>query len=75
MTMHRFGMAMHQWLSRAAIVGYSAVSHDNHMQATWHESDWHVNIQKQAPESALCVPDPLILLGWGLGTKGSVRVY
>ena len=50
MTTHRFGMATHQ-LSRGAITGYSAISHDNHMQATWRESDWHVDIQKQAPES------------------------
>ena len=34
------------------------VLHDNHLQATWHESDWHVSIQKQAPESAQCEPDP-----------------
>jgi hypothetical protein len=31
MTTHRFGMATHQLLSRVAIVGYSAVSHDNHV--------------------------------------------
>ena len=58
MITHCFGMAMHQRLSRTAIDGYSMVSHDNHMQATWHESDWHVSIQKQAPESARYVPDP-----------------
>ena len=34
-----FCKAMHQLLSHAAIVGYSVVSHDNHMQATWCESD------------------------------------
>ena len=33
----------HQHLSHAAIVGYSTVSHDNHMQATWRESDWHID--------------------------------
>ena len=31
MTTHHFGIATHQPLSRAAIAGYSAVSHDNHM--------------------------------------------
>ena len=31
MTMHRFGIATHQPPSHAAIAGYSAVSHDNHM--------------------------------------------
>ena len=39
MTRHCFGMATHQRLSHAAIVGYSMVSHDNHVQATWRESD------------------------------------
>ena len=63
MTMHCFGMATHQWFSLAAIVGYSAVSHDNHMQATWRESDWCVSIQKQAPESARCVSDPFLCFG------------
>ena len=29
----------HQRLLHAAMVGYSEVSHDNHMQATWYESD------------------------------------
>ena len=35
----------------------------NHVQAIWRESDWHVSIRKQAPESDQCVPDPLLLLG------------
>ena len=69
MITHRFGMAMHQRLSHAAIIGYSVVSHDNHMHATWHESDWCVDIQKQAPESARCVPDPLFLFGVGSGNE------
>ena len=46
MTTHNFGMATHQRLLRAAIVGYRAVSYDNHMQATWRESDWCNRIQK-----------------------------
>ena len=71
MTRHRFGMAMHQWLSRAAIV---VVSHANHMQATWRESDWHVNIQKQAPESARCIPDHLLLLGVGSGDETTIGI-
>ena len=29
MITHRFGMAIHQLLSHAAIVGYSMLSHDN----------------------------------------------
>ena len=69
MTMHRFGMATHQWLSCAAIVGYCTVSHDNHMQATWHESDWCNRIQK-------ChVSNPRkrsIYWGWGLGMRLTV---
>ena len=72
MTMHHFGMATHQCLSYVAIVGYSAVSYDNHMQATWRESDWCVDIQKQAPESAQCVSDLSFFRrwgDWGLGTK------
>ena len=28
----------------AAIVGYSVVSHDSHMQATWCELNWHISI-------------------------------
>ena len=52
-----------------AIVGSSAVSHDNHMKATWHESDWHVRIQKQAQESTQCVSDPFSAWGWGLGMR------
>ena len=31
MTMHHLGIAAHQLLSRAAMAGYSAVSHDNHI--------------------------------------------
>ena len=70
MTMHCFGMATHQQFSRTALVGYSTVSHDNHVQATWHESDWCDRIQKfQAPESAQCVPAPFLLLGVGSGTR------
>ena len=69
-------METHQKPSHAAIVGYSTVSHMimiNHMQATWRESDWRVNIQKQAPESAQCVPDPFLLLGVGSGNKTNSR--
>ena len=45
---HVIVMTTHQRLSRAAIVGYiyTAVLHDNHMQATWRESDWCNRIQK-----------------------------
>ena len=28
-----------------------------HMQATWRESDWHVDIQKKAPESTRYVAE------------------
>ena len=73
MTTHRFGMATHQWLSCTAIVGYSAVSHDNHMQATWRESDWCDRIQKchvSKPQKALNVYQTLSSFwGWGLGTR------
>ena len=48
---------------------YSTASHDNHMQATLHESDWRVNIQKQAPKSTRCVPDPFLRLGVGSGDE------
>ena len=67
-------MATHQRLSHAAIIGYSTVSHESHMQATWCESDWHIDIQKQAPESAQYVPDPLILLGVGSGNETMVPI-
>ena len=74
MTRHCFGMATHQRLSHAAIVGYSTVSHDNHVQATWRESDWRDKIQKchvsrPHAESVRCVPDPFLFWGWGLGTR------
>ena len=40
---------------------YSAVSHDNHMQATCRESDWCVDIQNK-PQKALDVYQTLLLL-------------
>ena len=51
MTTHHFGMATHLRLSRAVIVGYSVVSHDNHMQATWCESDWRIDIQNKSQKA------------------------
>ena len=47
------------------------------MQATWRESDWRVDIQKQAlaPESARYVPDPLLLLGVGSGNETMLYVH
>ena len=51
-------LATHQLLSRAAVDGYCAVSHDYHVYTTWRESDWRDRIQEQAPESARCIPDP-----------------
>ena len=57
---HRMQLIM--WLSHAAIVAYSAVSHDNHNYVS--HVDWHISIQKEASE---CVPDLSLLEGgvWG----------
>ena len=78
---HTYWGIQDHWLSHAATVGYSSVSHDNHMQAIWHKSDWHINIQKQAPESARCVPDPFLLgltysiLKWKRGWSGEAKYF
>ncbi len=62
-------MAMHQLLTCITTVGDSVVSYDNHMQATWCESDWPVGIQKQARKRARCVPDPFPPLRVGSGDE------
>ena len=54
-----------------AMVGYSEVSHDNHMQVTWYESDWCDRIQKchvSKPQRVLNVYQILFSFGgwcWG----------
>ena len=64
MTTHRFGIAMHQPLSRAAIAGYSAVSYRKPHGAT----DWLDRIQKHhVSKQAQDIPDPILLLGVGSG--------
>ena len=68
MTTHRFGMAMHRWLLRAAIVCYSTVSHDNLMQATCLIGATEMQCQ-QASVSTRCVPNPFLLLGVGSGDE------
>ena len=63
--------------STALICSYSAVSHDNHMQTTWHKSDWRNRIQKchvSKPQKALDVYQTLSSFwGWGLETRLSVH--
>ena len=68
---------MHQRLSRVAIVGYSAVLHDNHVQATWCESDWCDRIQKchvSKPQGVLNVYQILFPLEDGIGDKTSMHL-
>ena len=59
------------------MVGYSEVSHDNHMQATWHESDWCDRIQKchvSKPQRVLNVYQILFPLEDGVGDETSMHL-
>ena len=75
MTMHRFGMATHQWLSRAAIVvGYRAVCNDNHVQDTWRDRIQICHISE--PQKALNMYQILSSFwGWGLGMRLTHTLY
>ena len=44
----------------------------SHDMITWYDCLVRQNLEmpsQQATESARCVPDPFLLLGWGLGTR------